>query len=161
MPSLVRGHGHDGYEHGGHGHDEIFFRGKYFSGVNIFQGWIFRESFHLRTFLPAPRPAYFLPHLTHSLTTLWIMLWKERTFPNGNVGKRTEYCVGFFLELKWWLINKSTIWLSYITKSRSYFGMYLCLIIKTMDVLGNLEGRRGGFPNNSRVLVECGHSIHH
>ena len=37
MPSLVRGHGHDGYEHGGHGHDEIFFRGKYFSGVNIFQ----------------------------------------------------------------------------------------------------------------------------
>ena len=41
MPSLVRGHGHDGYEHGGHGHDEIFFRGKYFSGVNIFQRKIF------------------------------------------------------------------------------------------------------------------------
>ena len=49
--------------------------------------------------------------------------------------------------------------------------LYPCSI-KTLEVLGNpspmpkrfpetLEGRGGGFPNNSRVLVECGHSIHH
>ena len=28
-------------------------------------------------------------------------------------------------------------------------------------VEGNLEGRGGGFPHNSRILVEYGHSIHH
>ena len=31
--------------------------------------------------------------------------------------------------------------------------------IKTREVLGNLEGRGDGFPNNSRVLVEDGHSL--